>query len=377
VDALNVGKKLKKSMRVKRWGYALPQSTYLSFALMTGVDSVKPITWMGKLINVGLGFFMVVIVAAYTANLAAFLAAPGKMVEPIADVEDLININKPACTRSLMVGMIQPVYLGLTYKLANREFNYISAVTNAECEAAISGMSTVNVWLSRPESCGIKITGRALVQKTNGWIADKRQVCVHHALGYAIEHLKTEGTINSLYKKWIVKANCNVQDAGSASDVEPLGISELGGLLAVMCLSMGVAFLVDLWKRCFGTLLFSSKVVHGLSGDRVRLDNKRRGEDDNEKKHIHGNKVQMEMVQSEISRMNLTQSQILKQMQAMVQQIHAHGELLQRGTQSPEVAPVSESYFPTMGSMYPFRPPGRSELTWDCPGGPESFFQTR
>jgi len=44
--------------------YALPQAVYLSFSMFAGTDSVKPVTWSGKLVTIQVGLFVVIIVSA-------------------------------------------------------------------------------------------------------------------------------------------------------------------------------------------------------------------------------------------------------------------------------------------------------------------------
>merc|ERR550514_2194652 len=73
-----------------RWGYALPQAIYLSFAAMANSrPGIRPTTWLGKTISVWQGAFGLIVVAAYTANLAAHLSVSPTVVEKYQTVGDL------------------------------------------------------------------------------------------------------------------------------------------------------------------------------------------------------------------------------------------------------------------------------------------------
>merc|ERR1711981_673475 len=55
------------------WSQGVAVSVYLAFALFTGTGGHAPATRGGRCLGVAMGFVFVVVLAAYTANLAAFL----------------------------------------------------------------------------------------------------------------------------------------------------------------------------------------------------------------------------------------------------------------------------------------------------------------
>jgi hypothetical protein len=110
---------------------------YLAFfGVASGGPAHKPSTPVAKIINLGYAFFILLVISAYTANLASILVSSSLPFE-VRSMEDAISGGGQVCvlepTQSTMVTLFPELKLGRTVPLGSFEdvfevlFKYIGS----------------------------------------------------------------------------------------------------------------------------------------------------------------------------------------------------------------------------------------------------------
>ena len=79
------------SNTVARFRHGLLDSVYWSFGAVTGMVDKTPRSWGGRIALTGHGWFMMILLASYTANLASFLTTEG--LSPVISGESPFRIG--------------------------------------------------------------------------------------------------------------------------------------------------------------------------------------------------------------------------------------------------------------------------------------------
>ena len=100
---------------------------YWSSSIFTGTEDKKPRSWGGKVIIMGHAFFMLILVASYTANLASFMTN----VENAPKVESWtdLSLSKGAYKLAIPHGMSQEEFLHHEERFYGYEYDYILTET--------------------------------------------------------------------------------------------------------------------------------------------------------------------------------------------------------------------------------------------------------
>ena len=100
---------------------------YWSSSIFTGTEDKKPRSWGGKVIIMGHAFFMLILVASYTANLASFMTN----IENAPKIESWtdLSLSKGAYKLAIPHGMSQEEFLEHEKRFYGYEYNYILTET--------------------------------------------------------------------------------------------------------------------------------------------------------------------------------------------------------------------------------------------------------
>ena len=95
------------------WVRGVGVSVYLTFAVFTGIGGWTPATRGGRLLSCAMGFVFVVVMAAHTANLAAYLTVQATPVHQFNSIEDVISQGVQVCARPQQEARLKSMYPGL------------------------------------------------------------------------------------------------------------------------------------------------------------------------------------------------------------------------------------------------------------------------
>jgi hypothetical protein len=137
---------------------------YIHKALIvfTGHLDLETRTLPGQLVTLSLSFFVMLMLAAYTANLTQFLVSRNLDINDVYTVGQIVKRNKSMCIiNAAKKEVIQAEYPDTTFVLKETETEALVGLMNFECDYAIAGISGWQVFQSAYDgSCGLVRIGR-------------------------------------------------------------------------------------------------------------------------------------------------------------------------------------------------------------------------
>ena len=239
-------------------GGSIASSLYESAAgaLFGGFQS--PRTRVSAVYQILLSFCTLVIVAAYTANLAAFILAEGREALTAQSIDELVAMKKPACIRPK--DPFTATYRSLYPHLKLEEVETPGLSNNARlaeglrlgtCEAILAPTSYVKGWHSDVNYCAFR-PRNVLIPAWAGWVTAKDNICMQRPVEFALQTLIMEGRVEQLYRKWIPPSTeCPEESAGVATGgVEQVGVEDFMGLLLGFLAFTGLMILSATLRNC-------------------------------------------------------------------------------------------------------------------------------
>ncbi|KAL3280163.1 hypothetical protein HHI36_017663 [Cryptolaemus montrouzieri] len=232
------------------------------FSTGTGLQQgteIAPIAVSTRMVAGMWWFFILLMVASYTANLAAFLAT----VTPLnlfTDVESMVTAAEElgirygakrdgATEKFFRDSRDHPTY-GKIYKYMQEHREDMptdnkQGVLMAETTQYAFFMESTSIEYETERHCGLEMYGDYLDKKGYG-IAMRKNSTYRSRLSTTILKLQSSGVIDDLKRKWWQERRGGGQCASSeaASDATPLGMSNLEGVfyVTVYGLIMGILF---------------------------------------------------------------------------------------------------------------------------------------
>jgi hypothetical protein len=172
----------------RREGGTLSWSVYEYFAGVLWGGFLEPRSQPSAVYQVTLGVFFLVVVASYTANLAAFLTLQAVPEVKYSSIGDLLRNNVAACIRDddPRMGDYRRMYPGL--KLVGKKIDDLGpSVVGGTCMAAILPKTNFDVMKMEPEFCSLTLTPQGSLSFIGaGWITNvNSSVCVQRPIEYA------------------------------------------------------------------------------------------------------------------------------------------------------------------------------------------------
>ena len=127
-------------------------NVYSSLIVFTGHLDLDPNTRAGELVSFSLSFFAMLMLSAYTANLASFLVAEKASRDQVNTVNDIVRMKKSMCIyeQSGPLEAIKKIYNDSIFVEKGDDKKALLGLKNDECNYAIVGQSTWdNVSLSQ------------------------------------------------------------------------------------------------------------------------------------------------------------------------------------------------------------------------------------
>jgi ABC-type amino acid transport substrate-binding protein len=234
-------------------------------AMQQGPDVVPSMA--GKVLVAGWFFFCLVIVATYTANLAAFLTVRS-FESTIQSVDDL------AAQTEIVYGTINDssiieYFSRSPIEVHKRMYNFIINTDDALVDTVEEAYDRVHyktkgdyvfIWdepilhyIASHEPCKSQVVGRSFNSQGYG-LAMPRGMPYAHNFSLAILKMRELGITDRMSKKWLRSGPCS--DSGTTKDLtaaEEIKITDLLGVFIILSVSVGAALLIAvaelLWWR--------------------------------------------------------------------------------------------------------------------------------
>jgi len=245
----------------------LMDSIFKSFGHITGASGFSPKTWPGKILLISWTWCVVLILSAYTANLASFLVVKAENSVGFTNLKTAVTQGK---TVSVQQGTpLESWFIGYIEK--NRpDYKHMQSVPllpedrammllREQSDAAIFPQFEVDILKQLPSvnpRCEMKTIGDPLLNIQAGWMVtnDAKEYCtnlVRDALAVWFLRMDLNGTLQSLVSKHLTPVvTCPESVDQAASDATRLEIENMLGILSMHGVVAVVALILFCAEHC-------------------------------------------------------------------------------------------------------------------------------
>mmetsp|Transcript_31611 Transcript_31611/g.72141 ORF Transcript_31611/g.72141 Transcript_31611/m.72141 type:complete len:491 (-) Transcript_31611:55-1527(-) len=217
-------------------------------SLFGGASTFHPHTAGGRVVQLGLGFFILLVVAGYTANLASMLVVQKGISTSINSIEEVIEQRVKVCADENLVTKVQrtfPEVSHLVHKVPNRSASLIMMGT--ECDAAVIRLQDLQAQHSMANFCGIVRVGDPLMFLQDGVATSS---AIFRSLRLVVSDPNNGGIEQELQQSMPQDA-CGDSEGGTEEPSESLTVDSMYGafLVAIAAMIMGVLLEMPRWLR--------------------------------------------------------------------------------------------------------------------------------
>eukprot|EP00403_Amphidinium_massartii_P026122 CAMPEP_0178405998 /NCGR_PEP_ID=MMETSP0689_2-20121128/18687_1 /TAXON_ID=160604 /ORGANISM="Amphidinium massartii, Strain CS-259" /LENGTH=551 /DNA_ID=CAMNT_0020027029 /DNA_START=171 /DNA_END=1822 /DNA_ORIENTATION=- len=218
-------------------------------SLFGGASTFHAHTCGGRITQLGLGFFILLIIASYTANLASLLVVSAGVSTEIASMSDAVKQGAKVCGDSNMLSKLQSMFpeahrAGTFVSVANRSAALIEIGTS--CDAAAVRLQDLQNQHSTGKFCNIIRVGDPLLYLGDGVPASAR---IYRSLQWAFTD-SSNGGIDKELEVAVPADACGDADESGQEEEQSLTVDNMYGAFLVALLAAILGFVVDLPKMC-------------------------------------------------------------------------------------------------------------------------------
>jgi len=183
----------------------------------------KPLTRMSAVYQVVTAFFLLIINASYTANLAAFItvnSAPGMTASSVDQMQ--ADGGRLCMMPGGWQSRFDASFPRMTYLEVEGEASAAQALYDGgDCDAMVTPKNNYDGWRTDPGYCSFAIA-EVLFAASGGWMTNPHSYCVQHAIEWALFQLESNGTVDRIYSSYMPLTPC----AGESQEVTTLEETE-------------------------------------------------------------------------------------------------------------------------------------------------------
>ncbi|XP_070572738.1 glutamate receptor ionotropic, delta-2-like isoform X2 [Ptychodera flava] len=246
--------------------FDLKNSLWFAFAsfMQQGGDTT-PISFSGRILSAFWWFFALIVIATYTANLAAFLTVT-RMENPINSLEDLAYQSKVAYgtieDSSLQRFFEKRSHVGVYEKMWNT-MNHADpppwVKTDKEGYQRVKEQNYAFLWDApileylKQTECELMTVGKPFNLKGYG-IATPQGADYRDQISLHILRMQEEGKLEELRKKWFERESiCTDDEPSSTRDTSDIGLETVAGVFYILIMGAAMSFLTviveHMWHR--------------------------------------------------------------------------------------------------------------------------------
>lgn len=242
-------------------------------------------------------FIILIVVSAYTANLASAMTVSRTPQAAFGSVDEVIASKTAACVAGdyAAQGTYESLYPNLVYdKTTAAWFDSIDeGLLDGTCKAAIVPRIEFDTWLTQGPNCKISIAGGSLFFSSAGWVTNfNSSRCVQRSIEYALHQMQGDGTLIQILAKYLPAAACGAAsdeetedghrrlkggsaggDAAAAAAGADAGseftmpVKDFFGLFVVWCVATFIILSIKVGLHCFESRMRKSKTATDEGGD--------------------------------------------------------------------------------------------------------------
>ena len=239
---------------------------YMSMIVFTGHMNLKTKTKPGQLVSFSLSFFAMLMLSAYTANLASFLVRKNSGRVDIGGVEDIVLQGKSMC----IIDAAKKEAIEAEYKDSVRKPKFVIKLTETDvfkglrdhdCDFAIASVSSWNEIKNKrglTYACDMDRVGHTFKVFEAGFVtkSDSGVYCsslVREVFHVHFLNMHAEGDVKRLWgqhnTKYEDKASCS-KDVSEDDQTQVLNLNNMGGIFIFHCTLLMVAIIWSIGVKC-------------------------------------------------------------------------------------------------------------------------------
>mmetsp|Transcript_31612 Transcript_31612/g.72143 ORF Transcript_31612/g.72143 Transcript_31612/m.72143 type:complete len:605 (-) Transcript_31612:74-1888(-) len=228
---------------VKWWGVPL-MGCFKGLESFNGAASTfHPHTAGGRVVQIGLGFFILLVVAGYTANLASLLVVQKSISTSINSMEDVIQQGVKVCADSNLVTKMKstfPEASHLVHKAPNRSASLM--LMGTDCDAAAIRLQDLQAQYSVANFCDIIRVGDPLMFLQDGVATS---TAIFRSLRLVVSD-PSNGGIEQELEQSVPEDACGDSEEGTDEESESLTVDSMYGAFLVAIAAMIIGVLLEL-----------------------------------------------------------------------------------------------------------------------------------
>jgi len=272
----------------------LTQYYYLTALAITGHFEFKPNTLRTMILTLSIAFWSVLLIAAYTANLASFFIVENASTLNINSIHDAVYQNRNICVwkgtpDDSFITSEYPTYQQFIRFEDDKELFLSSAGLSKQCDVTVTSVGTWNTYEDQKavnKGCKLKEIGRVLKFREGSYVmkSDSGNKCtnfIRDVLTVHIEEMLADGTIvklrNDFYKS-IKNQDCSAKLITRDGDEETqVTLKGMGGaffiMLALTTLAVTISIVLNIRKHTKNST--TARIHKNTLQDSTKTDNQK------------------------------------------------------------------------------------------------------
>ncbi|XP_054745530.1 glutamate receptor ionotropic, kainate 1-like isoform X2 [Anastrepha obliqua] len=241
--------------------------------LMQQGSDINPKSISTRIVSAIWWFFTLIIIASYTANLAAFLTVE-RMITPIENAEDLASQTEisygtleSGSTMTFFRDSIIETYRKMWRNMDNKKATAFTSTYEEGIRRVNKGnyaflMESTMLDYIVQRDCNLTQIGGLLDTKGYG-IATPKGSPWRDKISLSILKLQEKGDIQMLYDKWWKNAGdtCQRKNNNKQSKANALGLDNIGGVFVVLLVGIGLAACVAVFEFWYHFMTLNKRNV--------------------------------------------------------------------------------------------------------------------
>lgn len=246
-------------------------SQYLSIlAFFAGGFVSTPKTAAGKLVALAWAFMILICVASYTANLAAFLTA-SSLKAPVSGLEDAVNQQMSICTLGASEATILYVAPSAKLNLMTDSVELLDAAgQGVECKAAVTVPFTLASAQANSKACNLAVVGQPILEIP---VSFPCRQDLAESLSYWIAEYRRSFVWAQALAEYKPQSQCASQaEEGTSTSTNQLTFSSLSGTFIITGTLFGAAVAMHVVTVVLAKRRQKSLVVKSAGVPHIALD---------------------------------------------------------------------------------------------------------
>lgn len=254
------------------------RTLYRSFQAFVGHSEFDPKGAMMRLLTLSMNFMFLILISAYTANLASFLVVKNSSKIEINEFNDVMTLRANVCVQRgyPYIDSVSSKYPGSESLMIEfeTEKEMYEALQNGDCLVLLSSMED---WKTRERDdtynigCGMKWAGRRIEAVPASFALrtskTKCRAVLHDVLDFYLIQMRTDGTIQEIWDNYRDFKLANTCDTGAVvkkATVTQLNVFNMAGIFLFHLSILLIAVFGELTLFCLQPKEAKQEMKHEL-----------------------------------------------------------------------------------------------------------------